>query len=182
MVSTQTRARRFSGRARIRVLALLVATLVLELTFSAEVSLAGVHPDLMLLLAVAAGLVGGEERGAIVGFGAGLAADLFLQLPFGLSALTLALVGYAVGTLREALLRASAWLAALVAVLASAGGEVLYAIIGAIVGQGQMLNDRLGPIVGVVAGVNGLAVLVMMPAMRWALSLDATPRSRRGRW
>lgn len=182
MVSAPARERRFSAVARIRLLALLAATLVVQLTFSAELRLAGVHPDLMLLLAVGAGLVGGEERGAIVGFLAGLATDLFLQLPFGLSALTFALVGYSVGLLRESVLRASAWLVVLVAVLASAGGEVLYALIGAIVGQGQMLNDRLGPIAGIVAGVNGLAVLLMMPAMRWALALEHAAGSPRDRW
>ena len=47
----------------------------------------GSPPDLMLALAVAAGLAGGPERGAWVGFAAGLLADCFLQTPLGLSAL-----------------------------------------------------------------------------------------------
>lgn len=182
MVSAPARPRRFNAVSRARLLVVLVGVLVVQLTFGAEVQLDRVHPDLMLLVAIAAGLVGGEERGALVGFFAGLTADLFLQLPFGLSALTFTLVGYACGMLRESLMQASGWLMVAAAIVASAGGEVLYAVTGAIVGQPHMLGDRLGPIVGVVAGVNALLVLLMTRILRWAMQTEGHARRRGSRW
>ena len=57
-----------------------------------------VAPDFMMLLAVCAGFVAGPDKGAVVGFAAGLVSDLFLQsTPFGLSALAACLAGFVVG-------------------------------------------------------------------------------------
>ena len=47
----------------------------------------GAHPDLLWLLPITAALLDGPETGAIVGFWSGLAFDLVLPTPFGLSAL-----------------------------------------------------------------------------------------------
>ena len=73
-----------------------------QTTLGSDLRVAGVAPDLMVLLAICAGLTGGAEAGAWVGFWAGLLADLFLtSTPLGLSALTYCLVGAAVGALRD---------------------------------------------------------------------------------
>ena len=174
--------RRFGAVARSRVLLVLFLAMVVQLSFGASIALAGVHPNVMLLVAVAAGIVGGEERGAIVGFAAGLLADLFVQAPFGLAALSYTLVGYATGLFRTTILRAPWWLVAVSAAVASAGGEFIYAVIGAVLGQGQMVSDRLAPVVGVVAGLNGLAALVVVPVVRWAVFPADRPAARRQRW
>lgn len=181
-MTAPVRERRFSAVARSRVLLVIVLGLVLQLTLSAGIRIEDVHPDLMLLVAVCGGLAGGEERGAMVGFAAGLANDLFLQSPIGLSALTFTLVGFGVGLLHAAVLRSPWWLAGGAAVLASFGGEVLYALIGAGVGQSQMLTDRLGVVAGIVAGLNGLGALVAMPILRWAIFPDESGTRRRSRW
>lgn len=174
--------RRFDAVARSRVLLVLFVAMVVQLSVGASVTLAGVHPDLMLLMAVAAGIVGGEERGAILGFAAGLLADLFVQAPFGLGALSFTLVGYSTGLFRTAILRAPWWLVAASAAVASAAGEILYAVIGAVLGQNQMVSDRLGPVVGVVGGLNGVVALVVVPIMRWAIFPGSRPAARRQRW
>ena len=174
--------RRFDAVARSRVLLVLFAAMVLQLSVGASIDLAGVHPDVMLLMAVAAGIVGGEERGAIVGFAAGLLADLFVQAPFGLAALSFTLVGFCTGLFRTSILRAPWWLVAGAAAVASAGGVVLYAVIGAVLDQSQMVSDRLGPVVGVVGGLNGVAALVVVPVMRWAVFPGSRPAPRRQRW
>ena len=62
----------------------------------------GVHPDIVWLLPITAALLDGPETGAIVGFWSGLAFDLVLPTPFGLSALVGMLLGYAVGSLTTA--------------------------------------------------------------------------------
>lgn len=182
MTASGAREAYIGAMARSRLLLVLVVAMGLQLAVASRIDLAGVHPDVMILMAVAGGVAAGPARGATFGFFAGLLNDLFLQSPFGLSALAFCLVGYAVGTVQGGVLRASWWVPALTAVVASAGGEVLFALIGAIVGQGQMLTDRLGPIAGVVGGVNGLLALVAVPVVRWAIHPEPTRRARRNRW
>lgn len=181
-MTAPTVERRFDAVARSRVLFVLFLAMVLQLSVGASIKLAGVHPEVMLLMAVSAGIVGGEERGAIVGFASGLLADLFVQAPFGLAALSFTLVGYCTGLFRTAILRAPWWLVAASAAVASAAGEVVYAVIGAVLDQSQMVSDRLGPVVGVVAGLNGVAALVVVPVMRWAVFPGSRPVRRRQRW
>jgi rod shape-determining protein MreD len=168
--------------SRSRTLLVLVVAMVFQQVASSRVQVAGVHPDVMVLVAVAAGVVGGPGRGAVVGFLAGLLDDMFLQTPLGLAALSFCLVGYAVGEIHSGVLRESPWVPVLTAVVASAGGEVIYALIGAIVGQSQLVTDRLGPIAGIVGGVNGVLSLVMVPAMAWAGRLEPRRRPARSRW
>lgn len=171
-----------NAMARSRLLLVLFAAMALQLVVGSRINIAGVHPDLMVLTAAAAGIVAGPARAATVGFFAGLLNDLFLQTPFGLSALTFCLVAYAVATVQGGVLRGSWWVPAITAVVATAGGEVLFALIGAIVGQGQMLTGRLGAIAGVVGGVDGVLALVAVPAMGWAFRTEAEPARTRSRW
>ena len=67
--------------------------------------IAGVVPDLGLIVAIAVGYQLGPEAGAITGFVAGFGFGLFLELPLGLYALAYALVGYGVGVLEGGLMR-----------------------------------------------------------------------------
>ncbi|HEX5265743.1 MAG TPA: rod shape-determining protein MreD [Acidimicrobiales bacterium] len=171
-----------NAMARSRLVLVLFVAMGLQLVVASRIQLAGVHPDLMVLTAVSAGVVAGPSRAATVGFVAGLLNDLFLQTPFGLSALTFCLVAYAVATLQGGVLRAAWWVPVLTAVVATAGGEVLYALIGAIVGQGQMLTDRLGPIAGVVGGTDGILAVLAVPAVGWAFRTEGAPARSRSRW
>jgi rod shape-determining protein MreD len=173
---------RFNSVARSRVLLVLSLAVAVQLSLAAGIDVAGVHPDLMVAVAVAAGIVGGEERGAIVGFAAGLLTDLFVQAPFGLSALSFTLVGFGTGLFRAAILRAPWWLVAASAAVGSAAGVVVYALIGAVLDQSQMISDHLGPVIGVVAGLNGLASLIVVPVMRWSIFPDSGQTRRRQRW
>lgn len=168
------------GRARMSLL--IVGALVVQLAFLEWLRFHGVHPDVMVLLAIAAGVVGGPDRGAITGFVVGLVTDLFLQTPFGLSALTFTLVGYGVGLVQGGVLRTSRWFSVATAVAASAAAEILYALLGGIVGQAQMISGRLGLVAGVVAAFNGVVAVPAMRAMSWAMEI--TPRTMRtvSRW
>ena len=171
-----------SATARVR-LGLLVATaLVLQLTLLNGLRIAGVHADALLLVTVAAGYVGGADRGALVGFACGLVADLFTQSPYGLSALAFCIVGYGVGLVRGGVLRTAWWIPVVTAVVATAAGEVLFALLAAIVGQPQVLTDRLGVVVAVTAGVNGVLARVAVPAMGWAMQIRTSPRPAGSAW
>jgi rod shape-determining protein MreD len=86
---------------RVLVLAaVVVAAALLQSTVLAELRLAGVRPDLLVLSVVAVAMASGPTSGAVFGFSAGLVADLLFDLPVGVSALVYTAVGFAVGTVR----------------------------------------------------------------------------------
>ncbi|HUF32966.1 MAG TPA: rod shape-determining protein MreD [Acidimicrobiales bacterium] len=153
---------------------LLVAVL-LHTALAPQLRVFGVAADLMLLIAVAAGVAAGADRGAIVGFGAGLLADCFLQTPFGLSALAYCLVGWGVGSFQSTILHAAWWIPVVTVAAASAAGVALYAGIGAVVGQGHLVSGRLVGIIAVVAVLNAVLSPVAVRVMRWATLSRSAP-------
>jgi rod shape-determining protein MreD len=147
--------------------------LLLHLTVLSQLRLANVHADVLLLLTIASGLTVGPERGAIVGFLAGVAADLFLQSPLGLSALCYSLIGFAIGSLQTGILRSAWWIPVVTAFSASAAGTVLYALIGAMVGETQMVSPRL-PLIALLVGVMNAALApAAMRLVGWAFRTGA---------
>ena len=96
--------------ARVRLPLAVLAVLVVQTSLLPAVNIDDVRPDALLLFAVAGGLVAGAEGGALIGFGVGMVADLFVQTPLGLSALTFSLVGFIVGSLQAGMIRASWWI------------------------------------------------------------------------
>lgn len=153
---------------RVRVALVLAATLIVHLTLLSRLRIEDVRPDALLLVALMAGLTAGPERGAIVGFCAGLLADLFLQSPFGLSALAYSLVGFAVGSLQSGILRATWWIPVLTAAAASAAGIVLFGILGAMVGQVDFVSPRLAIIAVLVGFMNAALAPAASRAVGWA--------------
>ena len=165
------------GSLRVRVGLVLAATLVLHLTLLSRLQIEDVRPDALLLVALMAGLIAGPERGAIVGFCAGLLADLFLLTPFGLSALAYCLVGFAVGSLQTGILRAAWWIPVATAAVASAAGVVLYAVLGAMVGQPQFVSPHLAVVAAVVAFMNGALAPAASRVVGWAFRSGIAERS-----
>ena len=153
---------------------------VVQETLMLDLRIGGIHPDIMILLPIVAGIAGGPARGATMGFGAGLVADLFLPTPFGLSALVGSLVGFGVGVATLALDRSALWLAPLVALGASAVYEALYAVLGSVLGQPQMLHVDLFRIIVVVSVTNAVLAVPALRLVTWALpavSVEGVPTS-----
>ena len=75
-------------RAFVRLGLVIVVVLLLQLSLISEMHLFTATGDILLLLAISAGIAAGPEWGALTGFIAGIAFDLVLQTPFGLSALS----------------------------------------------------------------------------------------------
>lgn len=163
--------------SRVRFGLALAVVLLFHLTLLADVRIAGVRPDAPLLVAIIAGLIGGPERGAIVGFFAGLLADLFLPSPFGLSALVYSLVGFAIGSLQTGILRSAWWIPVVTAFAASAAGIVLYAVLGAMVGETEMVGTRLPLIALLVGFMNALLAPPATRLMGWAARSGTPDRS-----
>jgi len=162
---------------RFRVPLVILTALIVDLSVLSRVRVAGTMADLMLLLGIAAGITGGPVRGAVVGFASGMAVDLFLQTPFGLSALVFSIVGYAVGTAESGILRASWWIPVLTALVASAVGELAFAVVGSVVGDTQLLTGRVWSIVVIAASMNALLAPLTVRTMAWAF--DRAPTGRR---
>jgi len=173
-------------RGLFRTLLVVLLVLLVQSTIGLDIRVAGAHPDLMLLLPIAAGLALGPEEGAVMGFVAGMAADLLLPTPFGLSALVGCLVGFGVGSMTGRITEGIWWLKSLVALAASAAAVMLYAVLGAVLGQEQFLNDDLIAVVTVVSVVNALLAPAAVRLVRWALvgsAADDTRSSAAGaRW
>ncbi len=70
-----------------RLVLVIPVFLTLQLSLISELHLLGSTGDVLLLLALIAAMLTGSRKGAVVAFAIGLAFDLFLQTPFGLSAL-----------------------------------------------------------------------------------------------
>jgi len=160
------------GAARLTLVVL--GFVVLQETVVLDVRIGGVHPDIMVLLPIVAGIIGGPSRGATIGFGTGLVADLFLPTPFGLSALVGCLLGFAVGLATVALDRTAWWLAPMAALGGSALYEVTYGALGSVLGQPQMLHVALARIVVVVSVTNAVLALPAMRAMSWGMTQSST--------
>jgi rod shape-determining protein MreD len=169
-----------TAAARVRLPLVLFAVLIVQTSLLQGLRSAGIPTDAMVLVAVTAGALAGPERGAVIGFAAGLVADLFLQTPFGLSALAFCLVAFGVGVLSGNVIRAAWWIMPLTAFVGSAVGVVLYAVIGAMVGQPHLVRPALGAIALSVGLVNAPLSLLVGRAMTWALG-STTDRAYLGR-
>jgi rod shape-determining protein MreD len=148
---------------------------VLQVSFVSRLSAFGVRGDLLLLVTIAAGMAGDAEKGAIVGFCAGLTFDIVLNTPLGLSALVYTLVGYAVGAVQGSVLHSGWWVPSAVAALASAGAVVMYGLLGEALGQATLSGPPLLTILVVVAVENAILAPVAIRAMRWVF-IDSSQR------
>lgn len=151
----------------VRLAAVLLSTLVLQATMAADLRVLGVSADLLLVIAIAAGLTGGSDRGAVVGFIAGVGMDLLLDTPFGLSALSYSLTGYIVGTLQDTTERASWWFPIPVAIGAGALGVALFVVGGELAGADLFASPGLARIVAIVAVACGVLILPANRLLRW---------------
>jgi rod shape-determining protein MreD len=163
-------------KVALRLALVLASAAVLQRGLFSEVRFWGVAIDAFLLLAVVAGTVVGPDRGAIVGFFSGLALDLLVQTPLGLSALTFCLLGYVGGRLEGSTVRSSPVLRGVLVAGLSAAGVVAYAVVAAVLGQPELLSGRLV----VVAAVVAVANVVLAPLARRVLGWAWPDESRLG--
>jgi rod shape-determining protein MreD len=88
-------------RIAIRIAILVVLSVVLQVSFFSYLSFFGTTPDIIPLVAIAFGLLGGAVVGAVCGFVIGLLLDSVLLQTLGASSLVLLSVGYLAGRYRE---------------------------------------------------------------------------------
>jgi len=150
-----------------------LVALLLQLTVISPITVAGARPDVVLLFAIVVSMETDPERGAVAGFALGLAFDLLLDTPAGLTALTLTLVGWGVGTAKDAVLRSSRVISLALVAVASMAGTLLYAGLAVVFGVTIEAGD-LPAIVGLVAVVNAL----LSQPLRWVVRRSLGPERR----
>ncbi|MFJ6749974.1 MULTISPECIES: rod shape-determining protein MreD [unclassified Streptomyces] len=117
---------------------LVVLALVIQVSILARLQLPGAVPDLLLLIVLGLALVYGHVSGALVGFGAGLLADLAppSDHAIGRYALVLCVIGYVAGlTKPDSGHHRSATVPLMVVIGAAIGSTLLYAGVGSLVGD-----------------------------------------------
>lgn len=126
---------------------LIVVALVIQVSVLARLHLPGAVPDLLLLTVLGLALVYGHVGGALVGFAAGLLADLAPPADHaaGRYALVLCVIGYLAGLAKpESGQVKSATGPMAVVVAAAIGSTLLYAGVGALVGDTAARHVGLG--------------------------------------
>ena len=88
-------------RIGIRIALILVVTIVLQISFFSYLAFFGTTPNVVPLMVVSLGLLGGGMIGAVCGFTAGLLLDSALLQTLGVSSLVLLGAGYLAGRYRE---------------------------------------------------------------------------------
>ena len=102
------------------------AALALQATVVQYIGIAGVRPDLPLMVTVLLALTRGPNTGTTCGFLIGLGQDITNPAFLGLNALTKSVLGYSMGTLRDRFDAATALSYAAILVVATLGHDLLY--------------------------------------------------------
>jgi rod shape-determining protein MreD len=85
----------------LRIALIVVVTIVLQISFFSYLTLFGTTPNVIPLMVVSLGLLGGVMVGAVCGFATGLLLDSALLQTLGVSSLVLLGAGYLAGRFRE---------------------------------------------------------------------------------
>jgi len=145
--------------------AVVLTALVLQSTLFAQVKLAGVKPDLVYLATIILAFLEGPSSGALAGFAGGMAEDFLLNQPKGITALTLTLVGYAVGTIRQYIVTPSPLLPVALVAGATSVGVLFYGVVAFLLGLsvGTLYLVRVALLAGV---YNGVLTPILFPVLR----------------
>jgi len=167
----------------VRIAALSVALVFVQVGVISEVPVFGVTVDLSPLLVAFVGLMCGSTLGAVTGFAVGLLVDLMLVQTLGVTSLVFTVIGYWAGRLRELRDPQAALTPLLVGGAAAAAALVGYSVIEFLLGVDAPVSFELlrQIVLGIV--VDTLLALPFWLLVRRALdpALPDDPRRRRRR-
>ena len=148
--------------------AVILSALLLQTTIFAEINLLGAKPELMYLITIAFGMLEGPASGAITGFVGGMAQDFLLDAPKGITALTLTLLGYAIGMARQFIVSPSPVLPVVLVALGTFGGVLFYGVVSFLLGQLDSTWLYLLRVAVLSAIYNAILTPLVFPIMRRA--------------
>jgi rod shape-determining protein MreD len=153
---------------RVRLVLVVVTLVVLETTVFRHLRVFDAMPSLGLVATVAIAYEEGPQTGAIFGFASGLATDVFLSTPAGLSALAFALTGYLLGVFLGGLVRESRGIAPVLAAVGGVIGGTIFVVVGGIAGEAGFFTFTSVKIVLVAALYDAVISLLVFPFVHWA--------------
>ncbi len=160
----------------VRLLIIAFLALPVQTTFFADVKYSGVAVQLMLCLAVSAGVIGGSENGALAGFIFGLMFDLVLSSPLGLLALVYGLAGWVAGAVYSRTVSNPWWLNLIAVGFVSALATLAQPILANWVGVEGGISLQLIKIVIIVSVANMVLSFATLPLIRWTLAIKRRER------
>lgn len=147
-------------------IAVIVTALLLQSTIFAQIKLAGAKPELLYLVTIVLAVLEGPSSGALGGFSAGMAQDFLLDDPKGMTALTLTLVGYVVGTVRHYITTPSPALPTLLVGAGTAAGVLFHGFVTFLLGELQVGILFLLRVAFLSALYNALLTPLLFPLLR----------------
>jgi rod shape-determining protein MreD len=166
-----------------RIAALAVVAVFFQIGVVSEVPVFGVSADLSPLLVAFVGLLCGSTVGAATGFAVGLLVDLALVQTLGVTSLTLTVVGYWAGRLRELRDPQAALTPLLVGGAAAAAAAIGYSVVQFLLGVDAPVSFELLRQIVLGAVVDTIVALPVYAIVRRSLigGLPDDPRRRRRR-
>ena len=156
-------------RIGFRIAVIVVVTIVLQISFFSYLSFFGTTPNVIPLIVVSLGLLGGGMVGAVCGFAGGLLLDSALLQTLGVSSLVLLSAGYLAGRYREGAEISNSLIPLLLAGALTTGAAAGFAAIQLMLG----VRTPVSLLVLREIFVQGLLAVVLMipiyPLIRWAL-------------
>jgi rod shape-determining protein MreD len=146
--------------------ALILTALLLQSVVFARFQLAGAKPELVYLLTVSIAFLDGPASGAVVGFIGGLAQDFLLNQPKGITALTLTLMGYAVGMVRQYVSSPSPLVPVILVGTATAVGVLFNGLVSFLLGQFDFGIGYLIRVSLLAGAYNALLTPLLFPVIR----------------
>jgi rod shape-determining protein MreD len=148
--------------------AVIFSALLLQTTVFAEINLLGAKPELLYLVTIAFGMLEGPASGSITGFAGGMAQDFLLDAPKGITALTLTLLGYAIGKARQFIVSPSPVLPVVLVAIGTFGGVLFYGVVSFLLGQLDTSWLYLLRVAVLSAVYNAILTPLVFPIMRRA--------------
>jgi rod shape-determining protein MreD len=139
---------------------------LLQSTVFAQLRLLGVRPELLFLVTIVIALLEGPNEGAVVGFASGLAQDMFLDQPKGITALTLTLVGYGVGMAKQYIVSPSPLLPTTVVAIGTALGVAFFEVVAFLLGSFDLPATEAVRIALLTAAYNAVLTPILYPLLR----------------
>ena len=169
--------------AFLRVFALLLVTVVLQLSAVSQIGILGGHADLIPLAVAAVAFYAGSVSGSAVGFAMGLLVDLAAGQTLGVSSLVLTAVGYGVGRFREVRDPSHGLLPIPVGAAATAGWVAAFAAVSFMLDIGATVSPLVLRDLLVTVLLNALLAVpvftVSRKLLRPVLAVDPHDRRRR---
>jgi len=178
-----TRGSALSVSLYLRIAALSVVVVFLQIGVVSEVPVFGVNVDLSPLLVAFVGLLCGSTVGAATGFAVGLLVDLALVQTLGVTSLIFTLIGYWSGRLRELRDPQAALTPLLVGIAAAIASIVGYSLIEFLLGVDAPVSLELLRQILFGVAVEAVVALPTYAIVRRCLEggLPEDPRRRRRR-